>query len=177
MAAKRRERHLVIAALVCLGLLAGRSLVLGPIHEGWKARSVRIAELDGLVERGELLMDQSDAIGRRWAAMHERSLPADTSEAENKVIGAVGRWAADSRLTVTDRKPRWQLGEEEGGRLEVRVSGNGDMRAIARFLYELERDPLALRLEDVSVRARDDRGAELALEARFTGLIMPEATP
>ena len=96
MAANRREHTLLVVALTCLGLLVCKSFVFGPIYANWKTRSERVAELESLVSRGEMLIDQKDSIERRWRTMHEQSLPTDTSEAENKVISAVGQWAGDS---------------------------------------------------------------------------------
>jgi hypothetical protein len=54
--------------------------------------------------------------------------------------------------------------------LDCQVNGSGDILSLARFLYELEKDPLALRIEDLEITARDDNGQQLTLSARFSGL-------
>jgi hypothetical protein len=177
MATNRRERLLVMAALACLAIFAGDRFILEPLAAGWQARGARIAQLEQSLAAGETLLDRQDTIAERWTAMRERSLPADTADTESKVLAAVGRWAGASRLNVTSRKPRWFLDADGANQLEVRVSASGDLGAITRFLYELERDRLALQLEDVEIKARDDSGAQLTLETRFTGLVLPEVKP
>jgi hypothetical protein len=178
MAVKSNERTLMIAAMLCLGLLAGKQLVWKPVKAGWDRRAARITELDTKLFRGERLLESEEKVDREWTAMRAQSLPGSSADAESRVLAAVNRWSGESRMTVTSQRPRWLPTEpEEGGRLEVRVSGNGDMRSISRFLYELERDPLALRLEDVTIQARDERGTALTLDARLTGLVVPEEAP
>ena len=111
---------------------------------------------------------------RSWQDMEKRSLAGETANAENQILNAVSEWARVSGLKVTSLKPRWIDNDEAPRKLELRLSATGDMESVARFLYELERDPLALRMEDIEITVRDPRGRELALSARFTGLILRE---
>jgi hypothetical protein len=100
---------------------------------------------------------------------------AGDSQTENQVLNAVSQWAATSGLTVTSLKPR-RIQEEDSGKLEVRVSATGTLPTIVRFLYELEADPQALKVEEVSMTSRDDKGAAINCEVRFTRLDLDERT-
>jgi hypothetical protein len=96
------------------------------------------------------------------------------SLAEDQVLKSVGRWARDSRLSVTSLKPRWLRDEDDFRKLEFRAAAEGNMESIARFVYELERDPLPLKIEDIEIAARDERGDRLSLGVRFSGLVLME---
>lgn len=172
MAANNRERLLLIAAFIVLLIFAGDRFVIQPLIAPWKARNQRIAELKQMISNGQMLQDRKEAINERWTEMRQRSLPTQRSSAENQVLNAVGMWARTSRLNVTDMKPRWIVDENLPDRIEIRLSAVGDMPSIARFLYEMEKDPTALKLEDLQIRARDEKTTQLSLESRFTGLVL-----
>ena len=173
MGTNPRERLLIIAALVCIAAFAGDRFIVGPLVGAWKARNERIASLEQMVATGEQLLERREAITQRWDEMRARSLPADAADAENRVLNAVGDWAIASRLNVVALKPRQLLDNAQVfSGLEVRVSANGTLESVARFLYELERSPLPLRVENVEIRARDNNGADLSLETLFTGRVL-----
>ena len=45
-----------------------------------------------------------------------------------------------------------------------------------RFLYDIEEDPLALKLESVALSARDDTGQQLTLGLQISGLALRPET-
>jgi len=182
MALNRRERILAAATLLALGVFLGDRFVLSPALAMWKDRRTRIADLTKSLGEAALVTGREEELKKRWAEMERRALPSDPTAAESAVMAAVVRWARSSGLTVTAIKPRWsEPGPARRGartsnvpepRVEFRLSGKGSLAEIARFLQSLERDPLALRLEDVDIVSRDDRGRELTLGARFTGIAL-----
>jgi Tfp pilus assembly protein PilO len=174
MEPNRRKRILVLAAIVCVAAVAGDRLLLSPLQNLWTARSERIAELEKSLSKGRLLVDREQAMKERWQDMKRRSLPADMSVAEDQMLKSVGRWARNSRLGVTSLKPRWTDDEDDFKKLEFRAAAQGGMESIARFLYELETDPLPLKVEDMEIAARDESGSALALAVRFTGLVLAD---
>ncbi len=174
MAKNKRERLLLGATALVVAAFAADRMVITPLTELWSERSERIEELTARLEKGELLAGREEAIDEQWEAMHDGALPEDAAAAEREVLTAIGEWASRSRINVTALKPRWVEDEELGRLLEIRLSAGGSLEALSRFLYELEREELALRLEDVDLSARDTRGAELSLDARFTGILLAE---
>jgi hypothetical protein len=169
---KKREHILVLAAVICLGAWAGDRLVLTPLTKLWKQRSQKIADIERSLVKGRGLMARESDLRERWQAMKQNSLPADVSVAENLVLQSLDRWSRESRLGVQSLKPRWTTEEQDHKKIECRASTQGRIEAVARFLYELERDPLALRVEEIELSARDDSGRDLTLDVRFTGLLL-----
>ena len=169
---KDRRQFLVIAAIGAVSLLVADKLILTPLSGVWRDRSARIVELDKKVRQGEVLIERQTAILDRWSEMNAQSLPADLPVAENEVLKAVNRWAEVSGISFTSIKPQWK--EMEGGyrTLQCRASAFGSIDRVARFLYELEAAPLAIRLEEVEVSARDEKGRQLDLELRFSGVVL-----
>lgn len=170
MEPNRRLQMLKVAAAACVGLLAVNALILDPALKSWSAQSDRIRLLRQKVEQGAQLLAREAALRERWAFLQRTDLPEDVAEAESEVFKAVGRWGRDGRMTFTALSPQWHTYEEGYVTLECRANATGDQAGIARFLYELENDPLAVRLESCEITANDKEGRRLLLGARFSAL-------
>jgi Tfp pilus assembly protein PilO len=167
-----RQKVLAIVAISAVAVLAGDRLLITPLTGLWKERARRISELRDNLDQGTTLLAREQAIRDRWARMQKSALPTDVSAAESKVLTAVERWTKASGITFTSIKPQWKQNADDYKTLECRVDATGDMESLTRFVYELERDPLALRVEDLELAARDDGGQRLSLGVRFTGLVL-----
>jgi hypothetical protein len=170
---ENRQQLLTLVAVGIVAVLAADRLVLSPLARGWKARSERIATLKESVSRGQALLDRAATMERRWEGMQEHDLSAEISAAENEVLKSVASWARDSRITFTSMIPQWKNNEEGYWTMECRASAIGDLRAVTRFLFALETDPLAVRLEECEVGSRDEKGQQMTLTVRFSALRLP----
>ncbi len=173
MKAERRQTYLKIgaAAVACLFLLD--RLVLSPALAHWGEQGDRIAVLRQKVERGRQLLEREDSIRERWADMQRNNLPPDMSVAENQVFKAIERWARDSEVVFTSLTPQWQTHDEGYETLECRAAGTGNQASIGRFIYEMETDHVPVNLEECELSTRDNRGAQIALTAKFSFLRLP----
>jgi hypothetical protein len=122
------------------------------------------------VEQGRALLEREHALRERWNTMQQTDLPDDSAGAENEVFKAVGRWGRDGRLTFTALNPQWRTHDDGYATLECRASASGDQAGIARFLYEMETDPLPIRLESCEIIASDKEGRQLNLAVRFSAV-------
>jgi len=167
----------MIGAVACMAIFAGDRLIVGPLQTLWKDRTARIGELEKSLDRGQTLLTRESALQERWAEMQKRCLPTEIAAAENQALKSVDDWARQSRLGLTSLKPRWTKDEEDYKKVEFQAGAQGTMEAISRFLYMLEKSPLALRVEDVEIASRDGKGDNLTLTLRFSGLLSIEKKP
>ncbi|HOE95007.1 MAG TPA: GspMb/PilO family protein [Candidatus Sumerlaeota bacterium] len=165
-----RTNLLLIVGAVCIAAFLGDRLILTPQLAAWRSRAQRIEQLERDLANGEYLIEREEAIEEQWAEAMDWALPADRAQAEAELLQALNRWAGDAALRLSDLKPRWREDEQLGEQLEVRLNAQGDLEDISRFLYALETSPLSLRVEGVELRARDDRGREITLDLRISGL-------
>lgn len=164
---KRRETILKIAVGVVVGLFVLDWLVLTPAATAWKAQGERLATLRRDVTRGRQLLEREKSLRGRWAEMHRTDLDDDLSVAEDDVYKAIFRWTRESKVSFTSLTPDPR--QHEGyDTLEFRASANGDQGSFARLLYEIETDPLAARVLDFDISARDAKGQQLALTMKFS---------
>lgn len=179
MKQKNREFILKVAVGVVVGLFLFDRLILSPFVAHWGEQTTRIAGLREKVQRGRQLIERQNAIRERWAEMVERDLPDNVSTAESEVFKGVGRWAAASRINFTSLTPTWRNHEEGYDTYDCRATANGDQVSLSRLIYEMERDNLPARLEEVEFTTRDKTGKQLLLTARFSFLRLTNlgATP
>lgn len=170
MPIKNRQQLLVLAAAVGVGLLVGDKLILTPLTASWKERSMRITELTKSVNQGSLIVDREENIRSRWNQMRTNTLPASVSAAENEILQGFERWSQASRISISSIKPQWKRGGDDFMTLECRADAFGSIQALTRFLYDLERDPLALKVEAVEITTRDSDGQQLTLGLQVSGL-------
>ena len=174
---KNRQHVLAIVAIAAIALLAGDKLVVSPLANSWKERAARIADLRRSVTQGSLLLLREETIRSRWQGMRTNMLPTNPSVAENDLLRAFERWSQDSRLGVTSIKPQWKQTSEDYMTLECRADASGNIQALTRFLYNVEKDPLALKVEAVEITARDKDGQLLSLALQVSGLLFNPQGP
>lgn len=173
---KNRQQLLVLLAAGAIALLAADRLLITPLSNSWKARSNRIADLNKQVVSGRGLVERERSLRGRWEQMRANTLPNDASQAEQRVLKAFDNWAQRSRVTLLSISPQWKHDSDEHMTLECRVEASGDLGTVSRFLYELEHDPMALRLQGIEISSRDNDGLQFALGLQVSGLVLTPET-
>ena len=177
MQIKNRQQTLVIVAAAAVALLVADRLVIEPLKDLWKDRAARIVELRKAVIQGAQLRDRERTIRDRWNSMNTNTLPQNVSAAENEVLRAFDRWSQDSRISIASIKPQWKQAADDYMTYECRADAFGSLQAITQFLYEIEKDPLALKIESVEINARDNNGQQLSLALQVSGLLLSAEMP
>ena len=176
MQIKNRQQLLIIGAIVAIALFAGDQLVLSPLMKAWSARATRIGELRKQIAQGKMLVQREQSLRSRWEQMSRNALPNNTSAAEQQVFKAIDLWAQNSGVAISAITPQWKHDSDDYVTFECRVDATGDLGKLSRFLYSIERDPMALKLELVELGARDKEGQQLSLGLQLSGLVLNTPT-
>lgn len=178
MQANQRERILIVLVLICVGGYLAQMVVISPLIKVWSARSAKIKDLKDKMDtglKGEDLKTAIDKEQKNWEKWREIASSKDNTETQTELINQVNDWAlASPGLTVSSLNPRW-LPEEDGSvKLEVRASLIGSLRSLINFVFYLDNSPLPLKIEDMSIASREDKGQvqTLSCEVRFTRLVL-----
>jgi Tfp pilus assembly protein PilO len=167
---KNRQEFLVVLTIVAFALLVGVNFILEPLGGWWSARQAQIKELRTEVTEGQQLIRRESGIRGRWADMTANALPVNTSLAEQKLLTAVDGWSRSSGAEVTSLMPQWKNESTNYLTLTCRVETSGDLGALSKFLYDLERGPMALRLDSLELGAHDKDGQQMTLSTEINGL-------
>ncbi len=172
MKIKNRQQWLMFAAVAVVAFFAADKLILTPLGNLWTERSKDIADLRKKVENGARLEQREQNLRSRWEQMRTNTLPNNASLAEQQVLRAFDRWSQDSRISITSISPQWKHDADEYMTLQCRVEAAGTLNTLSRFLYDVEKDPMALKLEIVELSARDTEGQQLGLGLQVSGLVL-----
>jgi len=169
---KNRQDFLVVLVIVSAALWVGVDFVLTPLGGLWSARQTQIKELQTKVNDGAKLLKREAGIRSRWAEMQAAALSANTSLAEQKLLTAVDGWSRSSGAEVTSLMPQWKNESTNYLTLTCRVETAGNLGTLSKFLYDLEKGPLALRLDSLELSARDKEGQQMTLSTEINGLAL-----
>lgn len=174
---KNRQQLLALIAGAIIALFALDRLVITPLLASWKNRSETIGRLRESIKKGQALIEREEITRGAWNDMRKNTLPTDTSQAEKTLLEAFDRWSRESRVTVNSIKPQWKRGATvEHSLLECRVDAAGDLGTLAKFMYEVEKSDLALRIDSVELTANDTSGRQLTLGLFVSGLRLAPLT-
>ena len=172
---KNRQQFLAVLAGLIVALWLGDKLLFTPLIGTWQERSERIATLRKDIAQGELIVQRERSIRERWDHMQTNALPDDVSEAETQVLRAFDRWSQEARISVSSLKPQWKRAGDDYMTLDYRCDAFGNIQTLTRFLYNIEKDPMALKIESVEIAARDNNGEQLTLGVQVSGLLLNPA--
>lgn len=172
MKIETRQQFLVVLTIAVAALFVGERLLYEPLANWWSARSQKITELRKQVSDGRMLLQRERSLRSRWDQMRTNTLSADTSLAEQQVLKAFDNWSQDSNVSITGITPQWNDDATNYVTVDLRVEAGGDLGSLTRFLYDLERGPMALELESVNVSARDETGQQFTLGLQINGLAL-----
>lgn len=169
---KNRQQLLAVLAGAVVALFAVDRLVAQPLIGAWKKRNNEIASLRSSCSRGRQLLNRAHAIESWWEIRRPHVLTNDVSAAQAQLCAAIDRWAQESRVTITSVKPAFKRLDGDAAAIECRIDSSGDIGTITRFMYNLESDPMAVKVQDLELAARDDSGQQITLTIQISGLVL-----
>jgi len=173
---KNRQQLLTIGAIAVLGLFAADRLIIDPLMGMWDAKSKRIQQRRQQVVEGKALLQREQAIRGRWSWMERNTLTNETYAAEQQLFGAIDAWRQDSRVTINGATPGWKHDADDYLTYQCRMDAAGTLETLSKFLYDMEKDPMALRLDSIEISARDKEGQQLVLGLQVSGLVLSPQT-
>jgi hypothetical protein len=172
MKIENRQQLLMALAVAAVVLFAADQVVIEPMIGWWKTRAKTVAELRSQVTNGRRLIQREAGLRARWSQMRTNTLPDNPSLAEQQTLKAFDSWARESGADVTGITPQWNNDSPDYLTLNCRLEAAGDLGTLSRFVYDLEKDPMALKLETVEFSTRDTTGQLLTLDLQISGLVL-----
>ena len=177
MKTDNRQKLLLVLTIVAATLLVGDKLVYSPLVRLWQSRQQEIRKLRLQVKEGSALVRREQVVRGRWDEMRTNTLPNNPSQAQEKVLKAFEDWARESGVTLNGITPQWKSDTDEYQTLVCRVNAMGTLWMLSRFIFDIEKGPLGLKLESVEINSTDNTGQQLALGLQVSGLVLASQQP
>lgn len=180
----KRQQILAILAIAAVALFAANKLVFTPLTNSWQVRAERIAKLKEQVRDGTSLTEEKRARALReqwdrmstntlaWEAIQTKPFAAAKPEAESQMLKAFERWTQAGGVSVSSVRPQWKEAEDDYKTLECRADVAGSLESLKHFLYQVERDPLGVKVDTLELTTRNSEGSQLALVVQVSGLLL-----
>jgi hypothetical protein len=173
METKNREKMLAIGAGAALGLLLLNYLVISPLIDTWGSRTKQIKELRTRISDGNMLIRRQDVVQAKWAGMQTNALDSNPAVAERQLFTAFDHWVKQSGATEGSFRPQLQETDDNYSTIDCRAEVSGTMQDLVKFFYNMEKDPLGVKIETFELTSRDDKGQEMTLALDLSGLVLP----
>ncbi|HUD84431.1 MAG TPA: hypothetical protein VMQ67_13050, partial [Candidatus Saccharimonadales bacterium] len=92
---------------------------------------------------------------------------------EKQLFKAFDHWVSQSGSTECSFRPQIQETDDNYSTIDCRAEVSGDMQTLLHFLYNMEKDPLGVKIEAFELTSRDDNGRQLTLGLDLSGLVLP----
>ena len=176
MQIKNRQQFLTIITLSAVGLLALDRIVRPPLQKIWDDRSRRIETLQQQVKDGQLLLQRKTWLNNHWEDIQHSTLPNDPTAAEQLLFSGLNDWVQFSDVALQGVSPTWKQGNDPAYKtLECRVDVSGRIDQLSRFLYSMETDKMALRVQSIEMTSKDANGSNIGLGVNVSALVLANA--
>jgi len=172
MVLSRREKYIAIITIVIIMILVADRYVATPFMDKMDQTAIEKQRLIVEMERAETLFERRSLMDRRWNDMVAGGLEGDAAKAESQVLHAIGNWSKENGLMLSSVKPDHKTGEDELYEIVFQVAGTGTMNSVSRFLFQIEKSTLPIRLTDVQLGSREEDGNDLSLQLRLSALYL-----
>ena len=172
MKTSSRQQLLIVATIVVVALFASDRLIYTPLKHLWQARAKEVKDLRGQIRRGSATIKNEQAINGKWDQMRTNTLPNNQSAALEKISKAFHDWAQESGASLNGVTPQWKSDSDEYKTVVCRVDASGTLWMLSRFIYDIEKDPMGLKLESVDLSSRDNTGQQITLALQVSGLVL-----
>jgi Tfp pilus assembly protein PilO len=169
---KNRQQFLMVLTIVAAGLFVGVNFVFKPLQNLWADRQMQIRQLHQKVTDGTQMIRREKYTRDDWKTMQDNALPANASDAEQQFLKALDGWARQSGAEVTSIMPQWKADATNYMTLGCRVEASGDLSALSTFIYNIEKGPTMVRLDEVELSSHDNSGQQMTLGLEINGLAL-----
>ena len=172
MKIKNRQDVLVVVTCVVVALAVAVNFIFPPIIGWWSDRQKEIKTLSEQVSHGNQMIRRETALRNHWDDMRHNALPPNLPQAEQQFLRAMDGWARDSGAEITSILPQWKNDATNYLTLDCRVETAGELNALTRFIYEIEKGPMLVRLDTVELSSHDVNGQQMTLGVEINGLAL-----
>jgi hypothetical protein len=173
---KNRQQFLTIITLSAVGLLALDRIVRPPLQKIWSDRAQRIQKYKQQVKEGQTLLQRKNWFKGHWDDIQKSTLPNDPTAAEQELWLGLNRWMDFSGVTLKTVAPTLKQGNDPAFKtLECRIDASGSIDRLSQFLYAMETDKMALRVQSIEMTSQDANGTTIALGVQVSALVLATA--
>lgn len=171
MQIKNRQQLLIGVVIFAAAVWMADQLIVPSVTKFWTSRAEEIAGLRKKISDGDRLVSRAGSLESRWSYMKTNSFPPAMSITEEIFRQHSLKWSDDSRLSVNSLTGQWKPSDDYLT-LDCHMDVSGSLQSVVRFLFNVEQDPMAFRVESMELASRDKDGQQMVLGMQISALIL-----
>lgn len=171
MVLSKRERMILIVAIIAVVLLIADKFIVGPISARREEIKMRKLELQAELENAQVLFSRQKLMERKWKTLLSEGLQND-AEAESKIARALDSWSKNAMLTLSSVKPERVASDKGLKQMTFVVAGTGTLEAVSRFLWQIETASMPVKVMDMQVDSSNETGQSMSLQLRLSAICL-----
>lgn len=170
MALTTRERYIMIAAFIAVGILVLNSMVLVPVSERRSLAKQEREDLSVDWTKAKNVLERKDLLENRWKKMQKSGLSNDIENTESTILRFLKECSSDNNLSLSSIQPERLSSKDDLGEIDFILSCTGDMYAVTEFLSDLETGDVPIKLKTVQLGSKDESGALMTLQLKLSSI-------
>lgn len=175
MALTNRERTIMIVAVLAVLVLIADRYVLSPVLDEFSAIKQQKETLQATLEQSMATLERGKKLNQRWTQMQQAGLSYDVQKTEGLLLRYLEESSSRSRFLLTSIQPEHSTVQEKFGRIDFTVSGTGSMETITRFLWDVEKAQVPLKIESLQLGANDENARQMSLQVKLSSIYLVKA--
>jgi len=173
-----RERFLAMMIGLLVVGVGGYMLVVVPVLNAFERVADETTEMESKLQSARLLVENQRRIDARWVGYRQSGLRDDEFDARRRAQESIAQWCDASRLTIKTMEPSKEPkldDDERFAEITIRLTAEGTIGSLQRFLQEVSAAPFPLRVESCTISNRREGEEALTLVMSLSTII--EAAP
>ncbi|HEX8339926.1 MAG TPA: GspMb/PilO family protein [Tepidisphaeraceae bacterium] len=170
MKLNKRERYIVIAVGLVVGIFVLDRFIYTPLSERYELATQRVN--DGRLELldGDGKLRNSVAARRNWKRVTGVKVADNAQAAESQLLNKLREWQQNAGLELNASAPARSDKEKGFEKVTTNRTAAGRMEQIARFLYSVQTSDIPVRINRVSLNTRKDGADDITVNIEIASI-------
>lgn len=174
----RRERIIFYLCIIVIVSAVFYTLVVEKIIISWKKLDLKIARAEKeLFKNYRLIRRKEDIYTEYEKYISYMKVKEGIEEKSSSILMEIENLARRNNVTTTDIKPLGAKDVDFYKKYVFEVSAEGDIRALTKFIYDMQASPKILTVEYLSLSAKNSGGGILHAEMRIAHASVKKLLP
>jgi hypothetical protein len=174
MALTFRERMIMIMATATVLLLVLDRYAFTPLLQKRSETKQLVQSTAAELEHSLAVLNRRKQLQTRWQQMTEDGLSAQPAQTEGLILRFLQESSGRAGLLLTSLQPEHAELKADFGHIDFLVSASGDMRAVTRFLWDIETSSLPLRIKALQLGGADETASQMSLQLTLSSIYLIE---
>jgi len=163
-----REQRIATLTLIAVGIFALDQLVLTPVLSMRDALTVRHERATDQLDDARSLLAENRTARKRIRELRAAGLGGEASVSESQLLNSMRSWAQSAGLKLASIRPDRATASQGLHEIVFQAGGEGTLRAVARFLFDIQTADIPIRVSELQIASRTDGADDLTLQLRVS---------